>query len=51
MAELKTLVEIPKEDDNQIRTAIEVILEGEDVVKDRLEAKRAESEAEASAAD
>ncbi|MBR5267056.1 MAG: S41 family peptidase [Lachnospiraceae bacterium] len=49
--ELETMVEIPKEDDNQIRAAIDVLLEGEDVVKARLEAERVEQETEAGAAD
>lgn len=44
--ELKTLVEIPKEDDNQLQAAIQVLLEGEEAVKARLEAEaKAESEA------
>lgn len=38
--ELKTLVEIPKEDDNQLQTAIRVLLEGEDAVKASLEAAK-----------
>ena len=49
--ELETLVEIPKEDDNQIRVAIDVLLEGEDTIKARLEAEKAEQGAEAGAAD
>ena len=39
--ELKTMVEIPKADDNQLQTAIDVLLEGEEVVKARLEAEKA----------
>lgn len=39
--ELKTLVEIPKEDDNQLQTAIRVLLEGEEAVKASLEEERA----------
>jgi len=42
--ELKTLVEIPKEDDNQIRAAIEVLLEGEEAVKSRLESEASVTE-------
>ncbi len=51
--ELETLVEIPKEDDNQIRAAIDVLLEGEEVVRMRLEAEAEEKEdgIEADAAD
>lgn len=37
--DLKTLVEIPKEKDNQIRVALDVLLEGEETVKARLEAE------------
>ena len=48
---LETMVEIPKDDDNQIRVALEVLLEGEDAVKARLETERVESETEANAAD
>ena len=40
--ELKSMVEIPKEDDNQLQTAVEVLLEGEEVVKERLETEAAE---------
>lgn len=35
--ELKSMVEIPKEEDNQLQVAIDVLLEGEKVVKERLE--------------
>lgn len=45
--ELETLVEIPKEDDNQIRAAIDVLLEGKEAVKARLEAKAEENNADA----
>lgn len=44
--ELKTLVEIPKEDDNQLQTAIRVLVEGKDAVKASLEAEKAAAEAE-----
>ncbi len=48
--ELKSMVEIPKEDDNQLQAAIDVILEGEEAVIRRLEAeKEAEQAAEADA--
>lgn len=43
--ELKTMVEIPKEDDNQLQTAIRVLLEGEEKVKADLEAERVAAEA------
>lgn len=49
--ELQTLVEIPKEDDNQIRAAIDVLLEGEEVVKAKLEAEANAKEQETAAAD
>lgn len=49
--ELQTLVEIPKEDDNQIRTAIEVILKGEEAVKAKLEEEAKAKEQETAAAD
>lgn len=49
--ELETLVEIPKEDDNQIRAAIDVLLEGEEAVKARLEEETKAKEVEADAAD
>ena len=49
--ELETLVEIPKEDDNQIRTAIDVLLEGEEAVKAKLEAEAKAKEQETEAAD
>ena len=45
--ELETLVEIPKEDDNQIRAAIDVLLEGKEAVKARLEAKAEENNVDA----
>ena len=45
--ELETMVEIPKDEDNQLQTAIAVLKEGEDVVKARLEAERAAAEAKA----
>lgn len=47
--ELKSMVEVPKEDDNQLQAAIDVLLEGEEVVKERLEeeAKLAEALLEA----
>ena len=40
LEELETMVEIPKEKDNQLQAAIAVLLEGEDVVKERLEAEK-----------
>ena len=49
--ELQTLVEIPKEDDNQIRAAIDVLLEGEEAVKEKLEAEAKVKEQETAAAD
>ncbi len=49
--ELETLVEIPKEDDNQIRAAIDVLLEGEEAVKAKLEAEAKAKEQETEAAD
>ena len=49
--ELQTLVEIPKEDDNQIRAAIDVLLEGEEVVKAKLEAEANAKEQETAAAE
>lgn len=49
--ELETLVEIPKEDDNQIRAAIDVLLEGEEAVKARLEEEAKAKKVEADAAD
>lgn len=49
--ELETLVEIPKEKDNQIRAALDVLLEGEEVVKARLEAETEEAASETEAAD
>ena len=49
--DLQTLVEIPKEDDNQIRAAIDVLLEGEEAVKEKLEAEAKVKEQETAAAD
>ena len=49
--DLQTLVEIPKEDDNQIRAAIDVLLEGEEAVKEKLEAEAKVTEQETAAAD
>lgn len=43
--ELETMVEIPKEEDNQLQTAIAVLKEGEAVVKARMEAEKAAEEA------
>lgn len=43
--ELETLVEIPKEEDNQIRAAIDVLLEGEEAVNARLAAEAKEMDA------
>ncbi len=37
--DLRSLVEVPKEEDNQLRAAMDVILEGEDVVRERLAAE------------
>ncbi len=34
--ELKNMVEVPKEDDNQIQTAMDVLTDGEEAVKERL---------------
>ena len=42
--ELKTMVEVPKEKDNQLQAAIGVLLEGEDAVRERLEAEKAMAE-------
>ncbi len=44
---LETLVEIPKEEDNQLQAAVDVLLEGEAAVKARLEAEKASEEAAA----
>ncbi len=49
--ELETLVEIPKEDDNQIRAAIDVLLQGEEAVKAKLEADARVKEEETAVAD
>ena len=42
--ELRSLVEVPKEEDNQLRAAMDVILEGEDAVRERLEAEAEETD-------
>lgn len=45
--ELKSMIEIPKEDDNQLQAAIDVLEDGEEAVRERLEAEAlAASEAE-----
>ena len=44
--ELETMVEIPKADDNQLQAAIQVLLEGEEAVKARLEAEATKAESE-----
>ena len=41
--ELLSMVEIPKEEDNQLQAAIDVLLEGEEAVKERLAAEAAEN--------
>ena len=46
---LETMVEIPKDQDNQLQTAIAVLKEGEAVVKARLEDEKAAEEAAAEA--
>lgn len=46
---LETMVEIPKDQDNQLQTAIAVLKEGEAVVKARLEEEKAAAEAAAEA--
>lgn len=42
--ELETMVEIPKEEDNQLQAAIDVLLEGEEAVRARLEAEKTDAE-------
>ena len=42
--ELRCLVEVPKKEDNQLRAAMDVILEGEDAVRERLEAEAEETD-------
>lgn len=45
--ELKSMIEVPKEDDNQLKAAIEVLEDGEEAVKERLAAEAAEAESAA----
>lgn len=53
--ELKSMIEIPKDEDNQLQAAIDVLEDGEEAVKERLETEASEeskeSETEANAAD
>ena len=44
LKELETMVEIPKDQDNQLQAAIAVLLEGEEVVKERLAAEKEAAE-------
>lgn len=46
---LKSMIEIPKEEDNQLQAAVDVLLEGEETVKERLEAEAAAQTKEADA--
>ena len=50
--ELKSMIEVPKEDDNQLQAAVEVLRDGKDAVIERLTAEaEAESAAETEAED
>lgn len=44
--DLKSMIEIPKEEDNQLKAAVDVLLRGADAVKEELEALEEETEAD-----